>query len=251
MTVVMGAEEVTVVLEGRAVLERVSLSVQRGEFVVLLGGNGSGKTTLIRTLLGLVPRRSGRSILFGAASESFGEWHKIGYVPQRLSLPSSVPATVEEVVLSGRIAHTGPWRRYRDVDRAAAERAVEAVDLAGLRRERVSRLSGGQQQRVLIARALASEPELLVLDEPVSHVDVRHQAEFARIVAKARDAGATVVLVAHGLGAMAGLASHAVVLERGTVVYDGPPEDAGPHDHDVHHAVDDQRRALRPIGDER
>lgn len=244
------ATDASVSLNGRRVLDGVDLDLPEGETVVLLGGNGSGKTTLVRALLGLVPLERGSVELFGAPVQSFRDWHKIGYVPQRLTLPSSLPATVHEVVLSGRIAHVGLWRRFTDGDRAAVRNALERADLASVEKARVSDLSGGLQQRVLIARALASEPEILVLDEPVSSVDVAHQVQFARLLGDAARSGTTVLLVAHALGAMEGLASRAIVLDEGRKVYDGPP-DAAVHRHDVHHHEPEHDVGLRPIGDER
>lgn len=251
LTSVVQAERLNVSLAGRRVLNDVNLEVQASDFVVLLGGNGSGKTTLVRALLGLVPHDSGRVHLLGMSLQRFSEWHRVGYVPQRLALPSSVPATVAEVVQSGRIAHAGFWRPYSKKDRAAAESALDQADLTELQHERVSRLSGGQQQRVLIARALASEPDVIVLDEPVSHVDVAHQTQFAHLVHAAHEGGATVLLVAHELGKMAGLATRAVVLDAGSIVYDGAPEGTSLHDHDIHHHDTDDRSTLRPIGGDR
>jgi zinc transport system ATP-binding protein len=242
---------VDVALGGRPVLHQVDLGIHRGEFLVLLGGNGSGKTTLVRTMLGLVPYQRGLVRLLGTPLPRFRDWKRIGYVPQRLSLPTSVPATVGEVVLSGRISHSGLVRPYSKIDRAAAERALENADLIPLKSERVSRLSGGQQQRVLIARALAGEPDVVLLDEPVSHVDLQHQFGFADLLRSAHSAGATVVLVAHGLGAMAGLATRALVLDGGRVVYDGDPTLAPTHDHDFHHEEMAGEGALRSIGEER
>lgn len=238
-------------LSGRRVLSDIDLRIDTGEFVVLLGGNGSGKTTLVRAILGLVAYDSGTIELLGEPLDRFHEWHKIGYVPQRLALPANVPATVGEVVLSGRVAHAGLWKPYSKLDRDAADAALEQVDLVGSRHERVSRLSGGQQQRVLIARALATEPELIVLDEPVSHVDVAHQTQFARLLDAAHRNGATVLLVAHGLGAMAGLASRSVVLSEGRVVYDGDPQASPAHEHEVHHHDSEQDVRLRHIGGDR
>lgn len=248
---VLQAEELGVSLSGRRVLHDIDLDIHASEFVVLLGANGSGKTTLVRALLGLTPHDAGEVQLLGMPLPRFTEWHRLGYVPQRLALPTSVPATVAEVVLSGRIAHAGFWKPYSRKDREAAERALEHADLTELRHERVSRLSGGQQQRVLIARALATEPDVIVLDEPVSHVDVAHQTRFAELLQAAHENGATVILVAHELGKMAGLATRAIVLDAGGIVYDGVPEGTSLHDHEIHHHDSDERHVLRPIGGER
>jgi zinc transport system ATP-binding protein len=250
VSTVIRAQGLGVSLAGRRVLHGVDIDVEAGEFIVLLGGNGSGKTTLVRALLGLVAR-TGSVELLGDPLDRFSEWHKIGYVPQRLTLPTAMPATVSEVVLSGRIAHSGLWRGYSKADRAAATQALDVVDLAELAEERVSRLSGGQQQRVLIARALATEPEIILLDEPVSHVDVEHQTQFARLLRDAHAQGATVLLVAHALGKMSGLASRTIVLDEGRVVYDGPPHESDVHDDEVHHHAPGYSTRLRPIGGDR
>jgi len=169
----------------RPVLRGVNLMVAQGEVVAILGANGSGKSTLIRAILGLVPLTAGTVSLFGSSGRGprrrdlRGQWRRIGYVPQRLGASGGVPATVTEVVASGRLARRGLLRPLRARDRAAVEAALDAVGLADRARDPVSSLSGGQQQRTLIARALAAEPELLILDEPTAGVDAASQAAFA------------------------------------------------------------------------
>jgi zinc transport system ATP-binding protein len=227
-----------VALGGSEVLTGVDFQLRRGEFVVLLGANGSGKTTLVRSLLGLAPLAGGTVELFGTPLERFRDWPSVGYVPQRITAASGVPASVTEVVLSGRAASVGLFKRYGSADRTAADRALEAVDLLDLGRAPVSTLSGGQQQRVLIARALAGQPQVLLLDEPVASVDLAHQESFARILGDLNSRGTSILLVAHALGAMARLVDRSVVLERGSVVFDGRPADLplfDHHDHDHHH----------------
>ena len=216
------------------VLRDVDFHVERGEAVVLLGDNGSGKTTLVRACLGLLPLEAGRVELFGTPLESFKHWARIGYVPQRVSAASGVPATVNEVVLSGRVGRTRPLRRFGAGDREAARAALAAADLVDVAARPVAGLSGGQQQRVLIARALAGEPDLLVLDEPVASVDLSHQATFAELLGRLRGEGVAILLVAHAVGAMAPLIDRAVTLEGGRIAYDGPPLvtlDAHSHHH--------------------
>ena len=225
----------SVALDGHIVLHDVDFAMDAGAFVVLLGANGSGKTTLVRALLGLTPLQSGRVKLFGQPLDRFGQWERIGYVPQRHGAAAGVPATVGEVVLSGRIARVKPFRRFVAADREAAERALQTVGLDDLIDTPVTSLSGGQQQRVLIARALATEPDVLVLDEPVSAVDIEHQESFAVTLETLKDTGHSVLLVAHALGAMEPLVDRAVVLEGGHVGYDGPPSRGQVPEAHVHH----------------
>jgi zinc transport system ATP-binding protein len=234
-----------VVLNGRTVLHDVDFRLGAGEFVVVLGANGSGKTTLVRALMSLVPLVAGRLEVFGAPQERFRAWHRIGYVPQRFTATAGVPATVGEVVLSGRAALGRRLRGYTGRDRDAALRALDGVGLRAALKAPVGALSGGQQQRVLIARALAAEPEALVLDEPVSAVDFETQSGFAGTLERYHAAGRTVLLVAHSLGALAPLIGRAVVLDGGRVTYSGPPHadhiDAGEPHHHPHQGPDAAR----------
>jgi zinc transport system ATP-binding protein len=212
-----------VVLGANVVLDDVDFRLGAGEFAVLLGGNGSGKTTLVRALLGLLPLARGERWLFGRTPARFTEWGRIGYVPQRFTAASGVPATVDEVVLSGRVARTGIFRRFTEADRAAAQRALVTLGMSELAGASVAELSGGQQQRTLIARALAAEPDVLVLDEPVAGVDLEHQGSFAVTLGELKREGRSVLLVAHALGVMEPLVDRSVVLQGGRVDYDGPP----------------------------
>ncbi|TQS40818.1 ABC transporter ATP-binding protein [Cryptosporangium phraense] len=225
----------TVVLGERPVLRDVSLSVNPGEVVALLGSNGSGKSTLVRTLLGLVPVSAGEVTLFGTPLARFADWRRVGYVPQRSGAATGVPATVREVVTSGRLARRGFLRRPSAADKAAVTDALETVGLADRARERVSTLSGGQQQRVLIARALAGEPDLLVLDEPNAGVDAANQRAFADTVARLVARGTTLLIVLHEVGPLAELLTRTVVLDHGHIVHDGAPWAPGYVDTDRHH----------------
>lgn len=227
-------KNVSVALGQQEVLKGLSLTFNSGEFVALLGSNGSGKTTLVRALLGLLSLSSGEVRLFGTQLNRFKEWRRIGYVPQRFGATSGVPATVEEVVLTGRISVARRLRGFSSVDREAALAALDAMGLAGVRKRRVSHLSGGQQQRVLIARALVNEPDFLLLDEPVSSVDLENQEMFAQTLERLSDSKASVLLVAHALGAMEPLVDRTVVLDQGVVTYDGPPSPEHQDEH-AHH----------------
>ena len=217
------------------VLSGIDLTINDGEFVVILGSNGSGKTTLVRALLGLITLTQGELTLFGTPLGRFREWSRVGYVPQRFSATAGVPASVEEVVLSGRVSVARRFRGYGKGDREAAGEALEAVGLASRIHDPVDELSMGQQQRVLIARALAGRPDVLVLDEPLAGVDQERQGSFALTLSELNRSGRTVVLVAHELGALQSLVSRAVLLGDGRVVYDGPPLYEHFHIEHVHH----------------
>jgi zinc transport system ATP-binding protein len=207
------------------VLDDVNLRVSPGEFVALVGPNGSGKSTLIKLLLGSLAPGAGEVSLFGTRPEQLRERWRLGYVPQRPLLASEVPATVEEIVLTGLLSRRGWWRPMTKVDRDATHHALESVGLDGLARRPVNELSGGQQQRAFIARALASEPELLVLDEPIAGVDAESQRRFRdSLVHLIDEHGAAVLLVSHELSAVAPDLDRVVVL-KGTVLFDGPPGD--------------------------
>lgn len=219
-----------VAIAGRPVLRGIDLTVSRGDFVALMGANGSGKSTLVRALTGLRPLTTGSLELFGHPLEHFDEWRRVGFVPQRTGAASGVPASVWEVVASGRLTHRRLLRPLGRADRRAIADALEVVGLADRARDGVSQLSGGQQQRVLIARALAGEPELFFLDEPTAGVDLPNQHALAASLARLKERSATVVLVAHELGPLAPLVDRAVVMRDGRVVYDGTPL----ADHEVH-----------------
>lgn len=229
-TAVVDVRHGVVAYDGRPVLRDVSLKVNPGEVVAILGANGSGKSTLVRAILGLVPLASGEVALFGTPLRRFRQWRRIGYVPQRIGAGSGVPATVGEVVASGRLARRGILRPPRAADRAAVAAALTAVGLADRTRDPVATLSGGQQQRTLIARALAGEPETLVLDEPTAGVDAASQQAFAEALRGFNAGGGTVLLVAHELGPLQPLVSRAIVVHSGGIAHDGPvPAPAGHH----------------------
>ena len=208
------------------VLVGVDLVVGQGEFVALIGANGSGKSTLLRLLLGLERPDSGAVRLFGMDPRRLSERWRIGYVPQRAVLSGSLPATVEEVVASGRLARRGWIGRLRREDREEVDHALESVALADRRGDAAGSLSGGQQQRALIAKALVSRPELLILDEPVAGVDLDSQARFRdSLVHLVNDHGAAVLLVSHELGAVADDLDRVALLRQGEIAFDGAPSE--------------------------
>ncbi|WP_430782172.1 metal ABC transporter ATP-binding protein [Actinoplanes sp. G11-F43] len=244
MSVVVEVEHLAAGYDGREILRDVSLRVTAGDVVAVLGANGSGKSTLIRTILGLVPTLRGEIALFGTPRRRFRQWERIGYVPQRLGAGSGVPATVGEVVASGRLARRGVLRLPAKADRAAVRDALTAVGLLDRIDDPVATLSGGQQQRTLIARALAGKPDLLVLDEPNAGVDAASQEAFAGALTRFAAGGGTILLILHELGPLRPLIGRAVVVHDGRIVHEGvPPEPAG------HHAEPDHEH-LHPHADE-
>jgi zinc transport system ATP-binding protein len=204
------------------VVQGVDLTVADGEAVAVLGSNGSGKTTLARGLLGLATVLGGEVEVLGAPVGRPRERGRIGYVPQRHTVSGAVPATVREVVGVGRLARLGPFGRLRQADRAAVQDAVAAVGLADRLGDPVASLSGGQQRRVLVARALAAEPELLVMDEPTAGVDAASQDALAAVLADVSATGTTLLVVTHETAALAGVLTRAVVVDHGRIAYDGP-----------------------------
>ena len=211
------AEGVYVAIGGMPVLRDVCVRVGAGEAVALLGGNGSGKSTLVRTLLGILPHQNGQIRLFGEQVPGFTDWWKVGYVPQHSAI-SVANATVREIVSAGRLAHRRPFQWLSGHDREVITQSLEQVDLLSRAQWPFRSLSGGQKQRVLIARALASEPELLVMDEPLAGVDLHSQSGLAQLLARLRDGGLGLLVVLHERGPMAGVLDRSITLCDGRVV---------------------------------
>jgi zinc transport system ATP-binding protein len=225
---VLVAEDLTIELGGLPVVRGIDLRVGPGEAVALMGGNGSGKSTLVRALLRLIPFQRGTVRLFGTALSEFRDWARIGYVPQHSTVTQST-AKVKEVVSGGRLARRTPFVPLRAVDRAAIADALTAVGIGDRAGFEMTRLSGGQQQRVLIARALAGQPDLLVLDEPTAGVDLAHQRVLADLLGALVRNGTSVLVVLHEVGPLRDLIDRAVVLHEGRVIHDGPLGTLGEH----------------------
>ena len=201
------------------VIDDVSLQVPAGSFLALVGANGSGKTTLMRLGLGLLRPTSGSVRLFGADAGRFSQRWQIGYVPQRASAATTLPVSVLEVVRSGLAGQLRPWRRYAPGHQERLEHVLDLMGLDAVRTRRLSQLSGGQQQRALIARALITQPRMLVLDEPTTGVDaearevlrdsLEHLVQVEQIA---------VVYVSHDPEGFAGLADRVVEVRSGRLV---------------------------------
>ena len=233
--------------DDRVIVDRVDLTVDAGEVVALLGPNGSGKSTLVKGLFGLVPQLGGTVLLDGVERSKFDEHTRIGYVPQRHSLASSVRATVTEVVATGRLPHRPWWKPAGRADHDHVARAIEAVGLTDRSHAEVSTLSGGQQRRVLIARALAGSPDLLVMDEPTAGVDHANQVVLAEVLSRLARAGTAMLVVTHELDVIGEVVTRVVCLDQGHIDFDGAAsayaahlaDAAHPNVHIGHHHDDD------------
>ncbi len=216
------------------VLEGVSLTIEQGSFVGIAGPNGGGKTTLLRLALGLERPDAGEVLLHGLRPLTRGG-PRVGYLPQRAHLASGSPVTVREVVGAGRLAVRGPVGPLRRDDRDVVARAIERVGLAHRADAPLRTLSGGMQQRAFIAKALASEPALLALDEPTTGVDAASQESLATLLSELRhELGVTVLYVSHEFGAVEHVVSR-LLLVRGGIAFDGLPSDLPALWHDPSH----------------
>lgn len=202
------------------VLRGVRFAVSRGDFMSVIGSNGAGKSTLLKLLLGELEPDEGEIFLMGKPLRSFHEWRRIGYVPQNgAGLADGFPATAAEVAEMGLYGRIGPVRLPGRAHRRLAREALALVGMEAYADRMVGRLSGGQIQRVLIARALAAESELLLLDEPATGVDAGAADALYELLDRLnRERGMTVLMVTHDLQRVAELAARTLCLERGTVV---------------------------------
>ncbi|WP_223281092.1 anchored repeat-type ABC transporter ATP-binding subunit [Streptomyces antnestii] len=221
MTALLHVADVSVSLGGRPAVEGADLTLRDGELLGLLGPNGAGKTTLLRAVLGLVPLSTGTVTVDGIPPDRAR--HLIGYVPQRHEFAWDFPIDITGAVLSGLTRRAGFPRRPSREERAAADEAVELAGLADLRRRPVGELSGGQRQRVLVARALATRPRLLLLDEPFTGVDVPTQELLTDLFIRLAADDKALLMTTHDLAAAARTCTRVTLLNR-TVVADGGPE---------------------------
>lgn len=203
---------------GLVVLEGVNLAIWPGEWVLVVGPNGGGKTTLLKLILGLLEPTAGEVRLFGQPPSKTR--HRVGYMPQHIYFDSLFPVTVMDIVLMGRLGTSGRrlfgW--YNHQDRQAARQSLAEVGLSGLEDRPFSALSGGQRQRVLIARALCSQPELLLLDEPTAHVDPQAETQVMEILQQLHRR-MTIVMVSHDLGVVAPQIGSVVCVNRRVLIH--------------------------------
>jgi zinc transport system ATP-binding protein len=221
-------DHVTVTFQDLLALDDVSLTVTAGNFLALIGPNGAGKTTLLQVILGLVRPVSGSVKTFGKSpADLAGERSRIGYVPQIMSVDLNFPVSVGEVVLMGRYGRIGLFRRPAAADRAAALQAMKRVGIADLADRPIRRLSGGQRQRAFLARALANEPDLLLLDEPTTGVDAASSESLYELLRMLHADGITMLVVSHDVGVVASYVEGVVCINRRLVAHGRPAEVLG------------------------
>ncbi|MFZ2681562.1 MAG: metal ABC transporter ATP-binding protein [Patescibacteria group bacterium] len=224
-TSVMSVQGVTFAYAKNLILDNVSFDLKAGDYVGIVGPNGGGKTTLLKIMLGLLKPEQGEVILLGDPVKYSESRARIGYVPQRAAAEDRLfPATVEEVVLSGRTAMRGFLSMRSKADKAAVKRAMKTADVAHLAYRRIGTLSGGERQRVMIARALAGDPTLLMLDEPTAAVDAPSQESFYAFLRKLHDQGLTIVIVSHDLDIVTHEVDTVLCLNKHLVCH-GPTEE--------------------------
>lgn len=215
--------DVSMSFNGVTILENITFSVEEGEYLGIIGPNGGGKTTLFKIILGLLSPTGGEVRIYGEPVQRFTKRHLIGYVPQRAISEIYFPATVEEIVRSGRTARMGLLKRLSREDRQAVERAMDITDVTALRGKLIGHLSGGERQRVFIARALASEPRILILDEPDVGVDVTSQEKFYAFIEDLNSKfGITVLLISHDIDVVAHQVKTVLCLNKRLVCHGSP-----------------------------
>ncbi len=219
-------KNVSFAYNGEDVLKDVSLNIHKGDYLGIIGPNGSGKTTLLKIMVGLLKPTNGTVKLFGKAIETFSEWNKIGYVPQKAtSFDINFPATVYEVAAMGRYGKKGLFRSLNDHDKKIIDESLRHVEMFEFKDRLIGDLSGGQQQRVFIARALAAEPEVIFLDEPTVGVDVKTQESFYALLKKLNlELNLTLVLVSHDVDVVAHEVTELACINK-TLLYESNPKD--------------------------
>ena len=215
-------DDVTVGYDGRPALEGVTMSVPHGAQVAIVGPNGAGKSTLFKALVGLLPLRSGRVLLHDR--EPGGQADPVAYVPQREEIDWGFPVTVHDVVMMGRYGRLGWFRRPRAADREVVARCLDELGIAELEKRAIGELSGGQQQRVFLARALAQEPHVLLLDEPFTGVDVGAREALLTLLARLRAQGITVLVSTHDMQTAADRFELVALLNKRLIAYGAPPD---------------------------
>lgn len=205
-------------------LENASVQVGSGKVCGLIGMNGSGKSTLFKTIMGQIKPDAGTVSINGQNPSQARKGKLIGYVPQNEAVDWDFPISVREVVMTGRYGHMGMMRRARKSDHAAVDEALERVELTGFADRQIGQLSGGQKKRAFVARGIAQEASIMLLDEPFAGVDKRSEGTITRLLREVADAGATVLVSTHDLHALPELADEAILLMRRVLMQGEPGE---------------------------
>lgn len=205
----ISCRDMTLGYEGEIVAEHISFSVEKGDYLCIVGENGAGKSTLMKTLLQLIRPLEGE-LENGEGLES----HEIGYLPQQTIVQKDFPASVWEIVLSGTLSKCGRKPFYGKQEKKLAKENMDRMDIWDLRKKCYRDLSGGQQQRVLLARALCATSKLLLLDEPVTGLDPKVTVEFYQQIQKLNREGISIIMVSHDIHAAVTYASHILHLEK-------------------------------------
>lgn len=207
--------------ESFEVLSDISFKVEQGDYVALAGPNGAGKTTLIKIILGLANNYSGLVELFGEDAKKFKNWNKVGYLPQRVNTFNPLfPATVREVVRLGLLSQKKFPKKFTKADDEKIKRVLDILGIGSLKDKLAGKLSGGQQQRVFLARALVSNPELLILDEPSTALDPQVRENFFELLQKLnKDKGITIILITHDTTQVGQYANKLLYLDKKIAFY--------------------------------
>lgn len=205
-------------------LDDVSIDVAAGQVCGLIGMNGSGKSTLFKTITGMIRPDSGTVTLGGRAPAIARKAGAVGYVPQSEEVDWAFPISVRDVVMMGRYGHMGPARRPKIADRTAVDDALIRVDLTDLADRQIGQLSGGQKKRAFVARGIAQEASILLLDEPFAGVDKRSEATITTVLRELAADGVTVLVSTHDLNALPQLADEAILLMRSVLMHSSPAE---------------------------
>ncbi len=220
--IALEAHNLTVSYHRKPVLWNIDFKIPAGEIIGIMGPNGAGKSTLLKSIMGLVPASSGYVRIFNQNLKT--QRKKIAYVPQRQSVDWDFPARVIDVVKMGRYTHTGLFRRFKPMDYEKAKSALEKVGMLAFAERQIAQLSGGQQQRVFLARALAQEAELYILDEPFAGVDAATEEALIKIIRDLKSQGKTMVVVHHDLQTCREYFSHLVFINA-RLVASGPTQE--------------------------
>ncbi len=219
-------QNITTGYANHTILQDFSLAVSRGDFLAILGPNGAGKSTLLKALIGFLPYINGTISLDGISLSKISKMDlakKISLIPQEIYLQFDY--RVLDIVLMGRFPYLNYWENYRQEDFDIVEEILEKLNLSAMRDEYFSCLSGGEKQRVMIARALAQDTEIILMDEALSHLDINHQLEIMQLLAKIqKEDGKTIVLISHNINISSEFCNRIVMLKDGQIIADGTAE---------------------------